>query len=249
MRWKNHSIQIRDMKFSTGFSDPSGLLDEVRKNEFGNYFFCSASTVVNASRNPELVNILRKGVAIPDSTPLAWILTGSRNCVIRGTSFTRFLLSNMTPEETIFLIGSTSSVLTNFEVNALKMNPKLKIVGFQSPSFSNSIEEKVNVSYQQISSTRPSYVLVALSSPQQDLFIHLLSQLVPGRYFAVGAAFDFIANSKREAPHWLQKTGLEWIFRLVMEPKRLWKRYFFDNSIFIVLSVNHLISRFRKTDK
>ena len=249
MRLGRHAVKLRDMDFKTGFLNANDLVDQARKTEFGNYFFCSASTVVNASRNRDLANILNAGVAIPDSTPLAWILTGNRNCVIRGTSFTRFLLENAATMETIFLIGSTKEVLSKFSANASKMNPNVNIVGTFSPSFSDPIETKVDLSAQLISIKKPKYILVALSSPQQDFFIHELSKRVPGRYFAVGAAFDFIAESKPEAPRWLQRSGLEWVFRLITEPRRLWKRYLFDNATFLKLSLVYWISKTKRTDQ
>ena len=249
MRLRRNAVDLHDIDFKTGFLNANDLLDQVRKTEFGNYFFCSASTVVNASRNTDLALILSAGVAIPDSTPLAWILTGNRNCVIRGTSFTRILLRNATAMETIFLIGSTKEVLSKFVANACRMNPNVNIVGTFSPSFSDSIQTKVNRSAELISIKKPKYILVALSSPQQDFFIHELSMRIRGRYFAVGAAFDFIAESKPEAPRWLQRSGLEWIFRLITEPRRLWKRYLFDNSAFLKLSLSYLLSRRKKSDQ
>ena len=81
--------------------------------------------------------------------------------------------------------------------------------------------------------TRPHFVWVGLGTPQQDYFVSAWARRVPAVFLAVGAAFDFLSGNKREAPNWLHDTGLEWTFRLVTEPRRLWKRYLIGNSIFL----------------
>jgi N-acetylglucosaminyldiphosphoundecaprenol N-acetyl-beta-D-mannosaminyltransferase len=105
-----------------------------------------------------------------------------------------------------------------------------------SPSFEGSVPEKAREALVFLDDLKAEFVFVALSSPQQDYFIGELSRYYQARYFAVGAAFDFIAGTKSEAPQWLQGTGLEWLFRLGTEPGRLWKRYLIDNFVFMRIS-------------
>jgi exopolysaccharide biosynthesis WecB/TagA/CpsF family protein len=80
----------------------------------------------------------------------------------------------------------------------------------------------------------PRVVWVGLGAPKQELWMQAVSELAPGVFFfGVGAAFDFLSSAKRRAPRWMQKAGLEWLFRLSQEPGRLWKRYFKTNALFL----------------
>ena len=233
-------VPLRDITFCLDFGDAKDLLDFARRKPYQCIHFCSASTVVHASQNIDFAKILSLNTSIIDSTPLSLLLTGDRRSLIRGTDFVRELISRCAGSETIFLIGSTNKVLERFISNAQKLNPDINIVGSHSPSFSDSVESKIETATVCLENLRPSFILVALSSPQQDYFIDAMSKIVPSSYFAVGAAFDFIAGTKAEAPKWIQRSGFEWLFRLIKEPKRLWKRYLVDNYLFLKLALLHL---------
>ena len=89
----------------------------------------------------------------------------------------------------------------------------------------------------------PLLVWVGLGAPKQERWLRTVSAIAPDvMFFGVGAAFDFLSGSRR-APRWLQRPGLEWVHRLTMEPKRLWKRYLVTNSRFVVLAVRDLVVR------
>jgi N-acetylglucosaminyldiphosphoundecaprenol N-acetyl-beta-D-mannosaminyltransferase len=88
----------------------------------------------------------------------------------------------------------------------------------------------------QINSARPDFVWVGLGAPQQDLWVAShRSRLTAAAVLAVGAAFDFHAGTRRRAPRWMQRTGMEWFFRLAMEPRRLARRYTVINARFVRL--------------
>lgn len=235
-------IRISQMKFATEFHTISELINFVRSISSGNIFFCSASTVARATRSSVLSKAFTSGYAIPDSTPLALLLTGNREYALRGTTFMRTFAKSADFTERILLIGSTTSVLEKLRTNLKRNNKNLNIVGIHSPSFEGTISEKVKIALVKIKEVRPNLIFVSLSSPQQDLFILEISEQYRSRYFAVGAAFDFLAGTKLEAPLWLQKSGFEWVYRLGREPRRLWKRYLMDNSIFILASIEFLIT-------
>jgi N-acetylglucosaminyldiphosphoundecaprenol N-acetyl-beta-D-mannosaminyltransferase len=236
-------VKLSQMRFQTEFREIEQLTNFTRKVNHGNFFFCSASTVAQASKNQRLAEIISSGYAILDSTPLAIILTGKRNSVLRGTTFTREFCKTANSAERIILIGGTLELLEKLAARFVMLNKKINIVGIHSPSFQGSIADKVNDAILILNDVKPEFVFVALSSPQQDFFIAQLSKCYEAKYFAVGAAFDFIAGTKPEAPKWLQKTGLEWIFRLGNEPRRLWKRYLVDNFVFMKVSLEYLVLR------
>lgn len=81
----------------------------------------------------------------------------------------------------------------------------------------------------------PHVVWIGLGAPKQELWMQAVSARIPNVVFmGVGAAFDFLTDTKKRAPVWMQKTGLEWLYRLIQEPRRLWRRYFVTNSRFIL---------------
>jgi N-acetylglucosaminyldiphosphoundecaprenol N-acetyl-beta-D-mannosaminyltransferase len=242
-------VTLAQMRFTTHFQKMDELLYFSRNIGVGNFYFCSASTVVKASRDADLARILSSGFAIPDSTPLALTLRGKRKFVMRGTTFTREFCRSAVEEDRIFLVGSTTQVLQRMQQILKLSNNLINIVGTFSPSFQGSLEEKISESLTILSDSKPDYIFVALSSPQQDYFIAQISESYKAKYFAVGAAFDFIAENKLEAPVWLQKTGFEWLFRLISEPRRLWKRYLVDNVLFIIISIEFVIYKLSKRIK
>jgi len=84
-----------------------------------------------------------------------------------------------------------------------------------------------------INSVAPNLVLVGRGCPRQEKWVAQHLTTIHAPMMAVGAAFDFLAGTVSQAPAWMQKSGLEWFYRLCMEPQRLWKRYFFTNSLFL----------------
>ena len=242
-------VTLAEMRFTTHFQNMDDLIYFVRNIRFGNFYFCSASTVVKASRDADLARIISSGFAIPDSTPLALTLKGKRKFIMRGTTFTRDFCRSAVEKDRIFLVGSTNKVLQQMQQILQLRNNLINIVGTFSPSFEGSLEEKISESLTILLDSEPDYVFVALSSPQQDYFIAQISKSYQAKYFAVGAAFDFIAENKLEAPVWLQKTGFEWLFRMISEPRRLWKRYLVDNVLFIIISIEFSIYKISKRIK
>ena len=113
--------------------------------------------------------------------------------------------------------------------------PGLKIVGTYTPPFRplNAGEEKELQA--RVSALKPDIIWVGLSTPKQEKFMaQYLPKLDTTLMFGVGAAFDFHAGRVRQAPRWMQRSGLEWLFRLGCEPRRLWKRYLKNNPLFVL---------------
>ena len=126
--------------------------------------------------------------------------------------------------------------------------PGLKIVGTYTPPFRplNSLEEAELVRI--VNEKQPDIIWVGLSTPKQEMFMaRYMEKLEATLFFGVGAAFDFHAGRMRQAPRWMQRSGLEWLFRLGCEPRRLWKRYLKNNPLFILRALAQLsgIRRYR----
>ncbi|MBA3583884.1 MAG: WecB/TagA/CpsF family glycosyltransferase, partial [Gemmatimonadetes bacterium] len=110
----------------------------------------------------------------------------------------------------------------------------LQVVGTYSPPFRNLTLEEDEEIVERINSARPDIVWVGLSTPKQERWMHEhVGRLNAPVMVGVGAAFDFHAGLKKQAPRWMQRSGLEWSFRLMTEPHRLWRRYLRSNPLFV----------------
>jgi N-acetylglucosaminyldiphosphoundecaprenol N-acetyl-beta-D-mannosaminyltransferase len=116
----------------------------------------------------------------------------------------------------------------------LERFPKLQVAGTYEPPFRPLNEQEQAALQEMIRQTRPDAIWVGLSTPKQERFMAAsLPKLDATLMFGVGAAFDFLAGTARQAPRWMQRSGLEWLFRLCCEPRRLWKRYVKNNPLFV----------------
>jgi N-acetylglucosaminyldiphosphoundecaprenol N-acetyl-beta-D-mannosaminyltransferase len=114
-----------------------------------------------------------------------------------------------------------------------ELAPGVEIIGAESPPFRLLTEREEAEMTDRIRRLRPDIVWVGLGTPRQDLFIDQFRDRLGATLVAVGAAFDFLAGAKRQAPSWMQNSGLEWAFRLATEPRRLWRRYLVGNTRFL----------------
>jgi len=133
-----------------------------------------------------------------------------------------------------FFLGGSDSTLEKLEERFKKQNPDANIVGTFSPPFRQWTEDDIQGMIQRISGSGANLIWVGLGCPKQERWIaDNLENLPAGCYFGIGAAFAFHAGEVKQAPPFMQKAGLEWLYRLCKEPRRLFKRYFVYNSLFV----------------
>jgi N-acetylglucosaminyldiphosphoundecaprenol N-acetyl-beta-D-mannosaminyltransferase len=132
-----------------------------------------------------------------------------------------------------YLYGSDSVTLARLVERLGDDYPGAEIVGLESPPFRALTPDELEAASERLASARPHIVWVALGTPRQDDAIAALRDHVDATMVAVGAAFDFLARTKGVSPAWMQRSGLEWTFRLASEPRRLWRRYLFGNAAFV----------------
>jgi N-acetylglucosaminyldiphosphoundecaprenol N-acetyl-beta-D-mannosaminyltransferase len=119
-----------------------------------------------------------------------------------------------------------------------KQFPGLQVVGVESPPFRKLTAEEVEAEQARIRDERPDIIWVGIGSPRQEIWMsENIDRLKVPVLVGVGAAFDFLSGNKRQAPGWVQRNGLEWFYRLVSEPRRLWRRYLLGYPRFVVLVV------------
>lgn len=135
----------------------------------------------------------------------------------------------------VFFYGSQPDVLEALTHKLSAKFPDLKIAGCAPSQFRQVSSEEKNKIAGEIRESGAGIVFVGLGCPRQEVFVHEFAEAIGKPLLAVGAAFDFHAGLKQQAPRWMQDRGLEWFYRLIQEPRRLWRRYLVLNSYFLFL--------------
>jgi exopolysaccharide biosynthesis WecB/TagA/CpsF family protein len=143
----------------------------------------------------------------------------------------------------IYLYGGTQQSLVQLCDNLRQSFPDLQIAGCESPPFRPLTQEEDAAVTQRIRASGARLVFIGLGCPKQDLFAYEHQEAIDAVQVCVGAAFDFHAGVKPKAPRWMQDRGLEWLYRLGHEPKRLWRRYLVTNTVFLGKLGAAMISR------
>lgn len=132
-----------------------------------------------------------------------------------------------------YFYGSKEKTLQKMQEKLLVDYPGIQIVGMYSPPFRPITEEEDFIITEQINKTKPDFVWVGLGAPKQEEWMAVHQGKVSGFMVGVGAGFDYFAGNIKRAPKWMQKNSLEWLYRLLQNPIRLFKRYFYTNIKFI----------------
>ena len=195
--------------------------------------------VMESQRDPALRRIHNAaGMVTPDGMPLVWLLwAGGHRSADRvyGPDLMLALLGRSVDRGyRHFLYGSSEATLARLKANLHARFPGLDIVGAYSPPFRPLTADEDAAVVEMINAARPDVVWVGLGAPKQERWMaEHRDQLQAPVLIGVGAAFDFHAGAVRQAPRFIQRSGVEWLFRLAMEPRRLWRRYLRDNPAFL----------------
>lgn len=194
----------------------------------------AVSTLNETRKNQDLSELMNaNGISVCDSKPVSTILSwaGSPIHRQRGSDFLRKFFEFDHLQNRHFFLGSTKETLEKLTSEIRANYPETVIAGCHAPPFSKILD--LRPIEELIVQSEANIVWIGLGSPKQDyIACHLTTQLKI-RTVAVGAAFDFVSKEKKEAPNFLQEYGLEWLFRLILEPRRLWKRYLLGNFNFL----------------
>jgi len=189
----------------------------------------------------------------PDGIPLVWVLRlkGFRHQErVYGPDLTlQVLQAAETAGLQVGFYGSSPEVLAALQLRLLASFPSLRIVYAWSPPFRPLNADEEEQALQQIEASRARILFVGLGCPKQEYWMAAHSDRIKAVMLGVGAAFDFHAGFKPQAPVWMQKSGLEWLFRLASEPKRLWRRYLYHNPRFLWLVGLELIGLYKLKQK
>lgn len=178
----------------------------------------------------------------PDGKPLSWVtrLTKRRLWQVRGPQFFHDVMDQgRAPRVRHFLLGGSEELLVKLQRNLEARHPGVIIAGAYSPPFRTLSPSEVVAQDELIRDARADIVWVGLGTPKQDIEVRRLAASLTVVACAVGAAFDFTAGMKREAPRWMTTLGVEWLFRLLSEPRRLWRRYLIGNFVFLAAVIRN----------
>ncbi len=215
------------------------LIAEARHHRSTAVVIANTHVLVTARREPDYRDVLtRADVVTPDGMPLVWALRQhghrAQNRVDGPTLMLDMceLASGDAPLP-IFLFGSTDEVLSRLQEQLHDRFPSLVIAGAWSPPFAPPTEESLAADAARIADSGAAIVFVGLGAPKQERWMDAQRGRIDAVMVGVGAAFDFHAGLLNRAPGWMQRSGLEWIYRLVQEPRRLWRRYLVNNTLFL----------------
>jgi N-acetylglucosaminyldiphosphoundecaprenol N-acetyl-beta-D-mannosaminyltransferase len=226
----------------------SAINQEVALSEIGRWidgrekhYVCVTGVhgVMESQRDPELLAIHNSsGMTTPDGMPLVWCAryAGAESV---GRVYGPDLMLNVAEASvdrgwTHYFYGSAPGVPETLTDNLTARFPGLKVVGTHSPPFRELTADEVAETASEMNRLAPDIVWVGLSTPKQEKWMARFRPLLDVPVIVgVGAAFDMHAGRIPQAPPWMQRSGLEWAFRLSKEPRRLWQRYLYNNPVFI----------------
>lgn len=216
-----------------------GYLNGYVKDLSGDYICVSnVHTTVTAYEDQEYLKIQNGGImAIPDGGPLSSVgqRRGFKN--MRRTTGPGLMgeIFRISTEKCYrhYFYGSTDETLKKLYSSLTETYSGIRIVGMYSPPFRPMTEYEDIEIVKKINETKPDFVWVGLGAPKQERWMAEHQGKVNGLMIGVGAGFDYYAGNIKRAPEWMQKSNLEWMYRLLQDPKRLFGRYWHTNTKFI----------------
>lgn len=233
-------VQFLNTRFDRMMPDEAVdlLMERALNREGGRIYFANAHTMVTAFTTPALADALAcSDLLLADGSGVRWgskLLGTPLIHNLNGTDLIPALAAAGAPHGlSVYLLGAQPGVAEDAAANLAAAHPGLKIAGTQHGFFAPEETEQV---LEDIRAARPHVLLVAFGVPIQELWIHQYADQLPGiTVIGVGGLLDFLARRVPRAPRIIRAIGMEWIWRLAMEPGRLWRRYVGGNLAFLCL--------------
>jgi N-acetylglucosaminyldiphosphoundecaprenol N-acetyl-beta-D-mannosaminyltransferase len=221
----------------------SFIIYKALKKESSNICVCNVHMLVEAKRDIEFAPVIQSAdLVVLDGMPLVWSLRlfkGIKAERIAGVHLMHEILERAKENLalTIYLYGSTPHVLDKANRYIKNNYPNVKLVGTYAPPFRALTIEEEELVVKNINNSGANIVFVALGCPKQEKWIAAMKGRIPAVMLGIGIALEVLTYQQARTPIWMEKMGLEWLFRLLKEPKRLFKRYFLTNSYFLFLFI------------
>ena len=211
---------------------------------------CNANTLVRSYKDEIICNTINSfSIRCPDGFPVAKssrLLYKNKQKRVDGYKlFLNTIQEGIDSNTSHYFFGNTQEVTTKMIDEIIKIHPKVNIKGFTCPPM-HEVNELSKMKYlEDILKLNPDIVWVSLGFPKQEQFIDLINKKydINSNMVGIGAVFEWVAKTKIKAPELIANVGLEWLFRLVQEPKRLFRRYLIDNFLFIIYFIKQYLSK------
>ena len=224
----------------------SEILNSSTKNRVA---ICNANTLVRSVRNIGIRNSINNfTIKAPDGFPVAKalsFLTKQKFSRVDGYKVFLQTIENGLDQGTKHYFFGNNDEITQLMIDQLiERFPNVKITGYLCPKFM-SANELVDKYKDEIESINTDVIWVSLGFPKQELFIDALCNEIDttANFVGIGAVFEWVAGTKKKAPEWVANLGFEWLLRLLQDPKRLYKRYLIDNTLFILYFLRQVFFR------
>lgn len=244
--------QVLSIKVTLGtYADfISTLLDKALTGQSSYTCVANVHMLVEAHNDPAFAKVVNEAdVTTPDGQPLTWaikLLHGISQPRVAGMDILPDLLAEATQKQIpVLFYGGTDVMQEKTKTYLQSSFPALKIAGLYSPPFRPlTVEEELNI-IDRINQSGARLIFVVLGCPKQEKWMASMRGKINGCMIGIGGALPVLVGMQKRAPRWMQNAGLEWLYRLCQEPKRLFKRYAVTNTKFIFLLVKEKLS-FRK---
>ena len=196
--------------------------------------------MTGAMDHTQLYRLNRFALLVADGQPVRWALNFLHHAGLKqrvyGPNLMLDVLALAEKEGLpVYFYGSTHDVLERLCANVEKRFPRIQIAGAERSTFGRIPPETAGQVADRIRKSGARIIFVGLGCPRQEVWAYEFSERLGVPIVAVGAAFPFIAGALRQAPRWMQDIGLEWLFRLAAEPRRLWRRYLLLGPVYFAL--------------
>lgn len=241
-------VPLVDFSVSTGsyalFIDV--ITEMARQHTSAAVYFANVHMFVEAYDSDAFRELINKAdIVTPDGQPLAWmlrVLYGVKQDRVSAMDFMPSMLARMQQEQLpVYFYGGTHEMLEKAEAYVKKEYPALKVAGLYSPPFRPLTADEENEIAAQINASGAGLVFVFLGCPKQERWMAAMKGKVNAVMTGVGGSIPVTIGMQKRAPLWMQKAGMEWLYRFMQEPKRLFKRYAYTNSVFMWVMMKEFV--------
>lgn len=247
-RKKMFNIDIDNVTMQEAIESIDKLVEDRSKNAY--VVTPNVDHIVKVQSDKEFYNVYKEAdLVLADGVPVIWaskLLKKTLKEKVSGSDLFPLLCERAAKKKyKVFLLGGLEGVADKAGKILTEQYPDLNIVGTYCPPFGfEANEEENNKIINMLNETKPDILFVGVGAPKQEKWIYnnRCNYNIPVS-LGIGASFDFIAGTVKRAPVWMQKSGLEWFYRLIKEPKRMFKRYIIDDTVFFKMLIGEMLKK------
>ena len=222
------------------------MIHLAKQRSSANVCIANVHMFIEAYLDHSFSNIINNAdIITPDGKPLTWgmrILYGIRQERVAGSDILPELLQECEKQNlSVFFYGGSQSLLIETSKFLKIQHPGLKVAGFYSPPFRELTEEENSEIIKRINDAAPNIVVVVLGCPKQEKWSAYMKGKINSLMIGFGGALPLLVGTQKRAPLWMQHSGLEWLYRLSIEPRRLFKRYAVTNTLFVYIVLKEFL--------